>query len=231
MDVIELVRMCVRRWWFLTPALLIVGLFAWTASASVDPEYEVTGSTLLIGPSVVRREVKLDATAEVGAGDERLFVDRFDPVNPYLSFSGSLNITAGAAAVTLLGDEFAATLGAEGYDGAYDITLQGGSPLLTVETRSDDPESSKALAIRIFEELDAVLASQQSEVAVPGYLAITTDRLTISEPIERRAARTRVLVGATGVGAAAALGLTAFVDFLLLRSRRTEPLERSVQLA
>ena len=48
MDVIELVRMCVRRWWFLTPAMLVVGLFAWTASASVDPEYEVTGSTLLI---------------------------------------------------------------------------------------------------------------------------------------------------------------------------------------
>lgn len=211
MDFIDILRTVVRRWYItLLVAAVGIALTVYVAS-SIEPVYSVEAQSLVVGPA---------KETDPGTGLEQP-VDM--AVNPYMRFSGSLDVTAQAIIRVVDGSEFRSVLDEEGLEGDFEFEAPPGAALILITTEAATPGESSALATRISEGLATTLAGIQSEVSVPPDEQITLRTLTVSDPEELSGSRQRVLIG--GVGLSLALGAVAAVTVDTVMSRRRRQVE------
>jgi hypothetical protein len=211
MDLVDIAR-AVFRWWYVVLALLALGgVLALGLASSVEPTYEVQSQTLFVGPQ--RTPALVDpTTGEIG-----------DPDNPYLQFSGSLEVTSEAVARTVDGTEFRTSIYEEGLDGEFTFEGSSGAPLITTISTADDPDDARALTERVVLGLEETLAELQADAGVPTDEQITMRTLTISDPSELLGNRNRVLVGVLAVSVIAAIAAAVLLDSIQARRRAARP--------
>ena len=284
MDLLEILRIALRRWYLTIPVFAVGALLSYQFASDIDPIYTAEGEVILVAPAVdvliVTPEEEdeeaatgsFDESAETGGPDgtseifptpepedtddtdpapfpgvdlddsggsddnpfdlsETLSIEDFDvffnPTNPFLRFSGSLQTTASAVARVVVGDEFRAELTDEGFTGTFTIEGAIDGPVLVAVSEANSPEEAEALIVRVVEQIEDQLVLAQDAANVPTPQRISSQRLTLGEAVEQNSSRNRVLVGGLAASAGAALAVAVAADALIVRWQR----RRAEQLA
>jgi uncharacterized protein involved in exopolysaccharide biosynthesis len=194
MDFFESVRILVRRWALVVPGVLLVALVGGGTAIAIGPQYQAVGSLVLIAP------------VPPGVGST---VD----ANPYLLFTGSLNVTASMLArITLKDDATIERLRAAGATAQYEVAASSSaSPILTVtatgKTREEAIRTVAAVSEGIEQELR--LVQQESQASTETWIK--------AQPLTAPEGATLVLTRPLrSVGLAVAFGLAAVVVLAFL---------------
>lgn len=192
MDLLQLARIVARRFYVFLPVAVLAVIVAVSASGRIEPEYSVSGSAVLVGPT------------EVGDASSGEAVQ----VNPYLSFSSSLATTGQVLKLTVESPDARRQIQAEGFSRTYRVFVENRSPVITVSATSDDPEEAQQTVLRVIESMDADLASRQASANAPEKSKITMTILARpGNPAADDSGSSRVrlmIVGAGLLGAVAA---------------------------
>lgn len=191
MDLWDLLRVVVRRWYVSFPLLIIAAAVALQMSTRVDAEYSAQSSLILVGPT--------STGSEAGAADSAF-------VNPYLSFSSSLATTAQLLQLSMSSGAARRSVAELGLASNYEVTLVSRSPILKVSVETGDPvvavETLDEVARLIEDELD----ERQDAIDAPANKRITVSRLSEGEvPVAQLGSQNRVRIIFAGVGIAAAV--------------------------
>lgn len=198
MDLIDLLRIGLRRWYVAVPAVLLVLAGSLLARSSVELTYKSTGSLLLFAPR------------EPDASKNRI-----------LAFN-SLEVPASVAA-QVVGDAVTRErVEARGGSKSYELGLDPANPaplVLVVATGTLD--QAQPTVQLVLDEVSADLERRQTALGAPPETWITTEVVTPpTEPEPQNGSRTRAFIAVFLVGLALAAGLTIAVDLLLDRRRR-----------
>lgn len=197
MDVWRITVAAVRRWYILLPLLALSGFAAHVAGSGVQPEYDATGSAMVV-PG------QLAPTAP----------------NPY----GNVEDANTALGIVLSGPETRTQIAAQGLSTSFEVVTMTRSTISNFSIRADTPETAIATGKAIFEIAAAELQNRQEKAGVPVNERYTLDVLqepALSAMVTEGKIRNMAIVGV--VGAAGSL-LTAvlFDDIIgLVRRRRT----------
>lgn len=210
MDLVDVARAVAKRWWLM---VIIVGtgaVIAFVLASSVEPTYEVRADTLFVGPA----EFEDDVAATTQPSDDEGSLD-----NPYLRFSGSLEVTSEAVARSVDGNEFRTQLAAEGYEGTFTLEGASSAPLLTVIAEADTPDDALALAERVSTGFEEELVDLQDEANVAEKQQIVTRTLTTSSVTELAGDKNRVLLSVLAISVVIAVGVAVFLESMDARRR------------
>lgn len=204
MDLVDLVRIGLRRWYVAVPASIVVVLASLVVRSSVDLEYKSTGSLLLFAP----REARV---AE----------------NRLLAFN-SLNVPASVSAQVVSSLETKEKLIAQGASGDYEVGLDPSNPApLVIAVATGSLEQAKRTVELVLAEVDADLERRQVALGAPPETWITTEIVTPpTKPVAQSGARTRAFIAVLMVGMALVAGLTLLVDLVLDRRSGAPRLRR-----
>lgn len=194
MDVWNLTRAALRRWYVLLPALLVTALLTSSAGSSIAPEYETTGAALLVPPAV-------------GGG----------PANPYTASSGPEVLRT-----IVSGSAVRSRLAAQGLDPGYDLSVTSRTPIFTITVRSDGQQRALGTGAAVIEALRQELTRAQAGFGVPPAAMASVqviDAPDTAAEVGNGAIRIKAVVGLLGVVGSLALAIT-FDDLLLLVRRR-----------
>jgi capsular polysaccharide biosynthesis protein len=213
MDLVDVARAVAKRWWL---AAIVIGAgvaLALSLAGSIEPTYEVRADSLFVGPAGFDDTGGTTPTTEGDTG------------NPYLRFSGSLEVTSEAVARRVDGFEFRAGIADEGYSGDFEFEGASNAPLLTIIATADQPDDATALAERVVTGLEDNLKDLQDEAGVPQDQQIVARTLTTSEPTSLAGDRNRVAVGTIVLSVVLAVGACMALESIDAR-RRARALEK-----
>lgn len=164
MDVVDLMRILLRRWYLVLPVVSLVAVAAFSYSDRIEPEYQAQGSVLLLPPGAV-------------APDEA------PVVNPWQAIGTDATIEA--LSVLVQSEEFATRTATEvgvapGDTFSYEVLTENRSAVVTVEATAESPEQAIAAASIVKAGLQRELDLVHEEYGVPTDLR-TTFR-TLNEP-------------------------------------------------
>lgn len=209
MDLVDLARIVLRRWYVAAGVLLVGLIVALVLSSSVSPKYLVEAQSILI-----------TGQSTTDAADE-------GPANPYLAFSGSLFTTLSAVTRTVDGQEYREQLDADGTSRDFLFTTSQEAPVIITESTASTPEEALELSEEVQGALAETLAALQSAEGVPDAEQIGIRVLTTSRPVQEMGDRNRVLFGVLGVTIAAAVGAAVLAESLLQSRRRDDEDDQS----
>ena len=214
MDLWDLTKVLLRRWYIAVPMLLVsVGAVAFT-SLSVKPDYSASGSLLLIPPAV--------ATSDT-AGATGSHVK-----NPWEDLG--YNALGRAAMIKVQNHDVLEELVAEGYTDSFTVAIEDRSPLLSVAAVGHTAAQASGTVAKVISLLQADVIAEQKQYGVPQAQQITTLVLDKGDNVTTVTSTVkRVLIAAAGVGLLVTSGATIGIDALLRRRarRRASPDDES----
>jgi hypothetical protein len=197
MNLSEVVRALLRRWYLVVLGVLAAGALGYLTLQAVPPSYEARASVLLLPPGY----------------------DANDGSNPFLALGG-LELPASVLTEYLDGDAARAVIAQEAPDATYTVEVDASTrgPVLTILV--EDPTAAGAL-----HSLDTVLASVpqalddlQNQLNVPAGASIGSMPLAVdAEATVVTKATMRAFVAAVGVCLLATVFGTVGVDVALRR--------------
>ncbi len=220
MDIWELLRITIRRWYVFVPLAVLAAVGSAVVARTVAVEYTNDASMLLVNPepaAILEDEVPSDAVEPYPYASESSSEDE-PSGNRWLSFSGSLNTAAQALQLSATSQEMRDELEAEGLSPIYSVTPDRKNPILVLQTSSADPAVSQATLDRLIELISDDLDARQAAAGAPESTKIRAEVLARDRSPERATgARVRVQLLALALGLALAAATSVAVDQLLRR--------------
>lgn len=202
MDVISLLSTSLRRWYVVVPVITIAVISAFALAERAEVTYASAGTVIFVGPSSVPAEN----------------FEQVD-VNPYLSFTGSLNSTASAVRLVMDGPDHRSAVAAQGLVGTYLITQENSTLTFNVtgSTEKEVTDTLDGLIAQSGEELDRL----QSTVAAPDDQLVRLD--VLSQPTRAAISSDsgkRLFLATLGLGLVAAVTLASALEAWAVRRTR-----------
>jgi capsular polysaccharide biosynthesis protein len=212
MDLWTIIKIVVRRWYLSVPLLLLTGAVGYQAVSSAAPLYQTTATVLL----VVNSQVPPTAGGPVTPGASA-------KLNPYLSFNGSLSITANAVAHVIADDAHRKVFADRGLQADYKLTPATEIPGVIVDVTGPDAVKVAETGRLAVNEMHDLLGTFQDEAGVPADQRIEMkilDAPTAAAQLQPKTAR--LVAGIGAVGLVMTMGLVLLAESLAnaRRSRR-----------
>ncbi|WP_433306509.1 hypothetical protein ACQP2F_20985 [Actinoplanes sp. CA-030573] len=205
MDLWDLTRLLLRRWYFAVPMLVISVAVVVMAAKTVSPDYKSTGYMQLI-PAPSTGKVQ-DPKAK-----QR-------PTNPW----NDLGYAAlGNAAVLTVTDQTALEkLKKEGFTDSVTVVMDERTPLFEIEAVGNSPVQASSTVQQVIKLLQADIAAKQKQYGTQAEDTIST--LVINDgttPSEESGKVKKVLIVAAGLGIIVTTAATIALDYWLRRRAR-----------
>lgn len=198
MDVWRITVAALRRWYVLVPLLALTALMMLAVGRGVQPEYDVTGTTMVVpGPSVPQVP------------------------NPY----GGPDDANNAVTIVLNSPEARAMIADQGLIPSYEVSPQSRSTIMNFEVRGLSQQTAVDTGFAVFQMAATELRDRQTAAGIRGDQQYSIDVLqtpsvsaTVAEGKMRNMAVVAVLGGALSL--ATAVFFDDVVGLLLRRRRR-----------
>ena len=214
MDFATTLRILLRRWYVVVPALALTAAGAYLGMQQVTPQYESSGSLVLLGP----------ATGLEVAGE------KVPQVNAYLEFGGALATTAEVLSKATLSDASAKKLADAGATGEYEVGTgsDGGSPIINIVATGTSPRIATLTVEEITKLLTAELERRQVAAKAPRSQFIRVEVVAPpAEPKELLGSKLRVGSAVVALGVAVTFSVAFLVEGAMdRRSRRKAVIEQ-----
>jgi hypothetical protein len=218
MDVLSLLRLLGRHWRVTAPAALLTVLGLVAALQFSSPNYEATGSVLLLSPPEPPdvNDLPVGTPAPV--------------VGPFARY-GDLAVVSDVLARFMDSDSKRAEFESQGVTG-YDVAanrLERG-PVVDVTGQGPNPDVAIQSTKIVLKEVEAVLLElQQDEGADPAYFVTSTPLEPPSTATAMYGSTVRVAIGALAVGTVCMFGLAVLAEaFARRRTNRPTAVARPV---
>jgi uncharacterized protein involved in exopolysaccharide biosynthesis len=200
-----LVKIVGRRWFATLPVVCVVLLLGPGFVASADPEYQASGSVVLLPP----------APTTPASDDE-------EPGNPYSAFSGSIAITAAVLENLGNGEALRQQVAAEGGTTDFTIEQEEETPILSIEATSSTRAEAIATVGIVAAALDDQLAARQDRFDVPEEDRIVLEEVQLpTRASELETSRNRALAIVIGFAVAGVVASAVLAEsFATGRKRR-----------
>lgn len=204
MDLWTIIKICFKRWQIVVPlAMLTAACSVWMGSR-VQPTYRAQSSQLLLVP-----------TAGATNG------------NPFLSFSGSLNVTGQTLASTLNSKEAKFAITDDGLLETFSVWLDPNAPMVNVLVEGAEPLAVTKTARRLTQEIDVRLALMQEGSGAPAETRIRAQMVRGPAAVEvLTGSRMRSMAMTAAVGWLLTVGIAVAVESVAIARDR----KREVQL-
>ncbi|GAA5172754.1 hypothetical protein [Amycolatopsis dongchuanensis] len=218
MDFWATIRVLVRRWYVAVPVFLVALGLAGGVYASVDTQYESTGTIVLTSPA---------AGARAGAGPSP------EKINPLLAFDGSLTTSAEILIQSL--QDPATVKQFEHVDGVkttYEVgNGQLSGPFVVVVADAAAPQAAEKTVAAVLDLARKQLADRQQALQAPQSTYISADQVINPTPAEAKIGgkvRYAAVALALGLvaGLTAAYGFESFQQHRKRKPRKEKPKER-----
>jgi capsular polysaccharide biosynthesis protein len=203
-DFWDLTKLLFRRWKISLPLLLIsIGATAWVAS-TMKPDYSATGHVQMVPPVVTP-----DTADQLGHAR-----------NPWADLGP--DALGEAVMITVRRDDVLKSLDRKGLSDTFTVTMDGRSPIITIEVVAKTPAQATGTVVEIAKLLDQAVVDQQATRRTPKNESITTLTLDAGDNVERVTSKLkRALIVVAGVGLLLTAAITIGIDALLRnRARR-----------
>jgi hypothetical protein len=222
MDLFDLVKSCVRRWYVVLPLLLLAAYFSHHIYTSVKPVYY---SSAVIG--VAPPNTRVDQAAAPGEGVPR---------NGLLDLGGASLIT-NMATLGLGDSSVRGQVAAAGGRPDYTVRMfpvpgtMPELPMIMIEATEPDPLAASKTVELVVAQADSTLRTLQQQANVAGNQMVTPFVVSPqSEPAPGMPSRTRSTIAVFVAGAGISILVTLLADVLLTR-RTTSRRERRQTVA
>jgi hypothetical protein len=204
-DLWDLTKLLLRRWYFALPMLLATLVLVYAAAQTVDPDYSAKGYLQMIPPPGP------DAPEDPNAKPR--------PRNPWFDLGYE---ALGTAAVLKVTEKAALErLDAIGLTDEVTVLVREDSPLFEIEAIGSSPAQATATVREIIRQITAGIAESQKQYGVFPEDTITTLTLNDGGNVEVvTAKKKRVLIVAAGVGLLLTAAATIALDALARRRAR-----------
>lgn len=196
MDVWRITVAALRRWYILLPLLALTGFAAYIAGNGVQPEYDATGSAMVV-PGQVAQTVP----------------------NPY----GNVEDANAVLGIVLSSPETRNQIAAQGLSPSFEVVALTRSTISNFSVRADTPDVAIATGDAIFDIASAELQNRQEKAGVPVNERYTLDVVqapALTAMVTEGKVRNMAIIGLVGA-ALSLLAAVLFDDILgLLRRRR-----------
>ncbi|MCP2031554.1 hypothetical protein L1277_001645 [Okibacterium sp. HSC-33S16] len=195
----DLISSLGRRWYLVLVGLIATGGLAMLAYNTVPVSYDARASMVLLPP----------ATSVTEGG------------NPYLYLSGlgqALDILARRIDSDVVRAPIEGSDTSKSYTVAPDATTSG--PILAIESSAGTEDAALDMIDEVVDAVPLALSSLQTELDVPEYSRITAMTITMdTEATLNEKTRLQATLALIGVGFAATILLTGFIDGRLMARR------------
>lgn len=205
MDLWDLTRLLLRRWYFAAPMLVASVALVIFAAETVSPDYKATGYMQLIpAPSTGK-------TPDPKAKPR--------PANPWLDLGYAA--LGNASAITVSDTTSLERLVKEGYSDSVTVVMNQQTPLFEIEAVGNSKEQATGTVRQVIKLLQADIASKQKQ-----YGALPEDTISTlvindgSAPQLETGKKKRVIIVAAGVGLLMTTASTIALDYWLRRRSR-----------
>ncbi len=197
-DIWELGRIALRRWYIVVPTFLLAMVAAMALRANAKTDYSADASILLVAPR---------------GFDQQTDADPVSPDNPYLSFPSALSTMADATQLSVSGDDARTEVAAEGLAASYQVYAENRQPLLTVQVTSNNAGITIDTLQMVIAMIQSDLNDRQADSGVTTENRIATEILAeATSPRPNNSARTRTALSVLAVGVLVALVAAVVVD-------------------
>lgn len=215
MDALDVVRVCVKRWWVILPILLLAGVAGFGLSRQLKPEYAATGSYAL-----------------VYAHSEAIKLDQPDPrnANPLAAEGGVLLGEAIVADLTAPATELSLGSGTRGFGPGqadnqlnYAVTLPQNAKSFLVQTWGDSQNAVRSTVDAVLRAAPLRAKVIQDRVGAPEtsqYTTFTTSPTQVTELPPQ--SKVKIILTVLGIGLVAGAALALLVDRLIVRQKRAK---------
>ncbi|MEU8655714.1 hypothetical protein [Actinoplanes philippinensis] len=206
MDLWDLTRLLLRRWYFAVPMLLVTVGVVVLAAKSVAPDYKAMGYMQLIPAPSAGKQPDPKAKPK--------------PANPWLDLGYAA--LGNAAAITVTDPTNIEKLDKEGLSDSVTVVLSERTPLFEIEVIGDSEQQATATVQRVIKMLKDDIAAKQSQ-----YGALEEDTISTlvindgSAPLQDTGMRKRVLIVAAGLGVLVTTASTIILDYWLRRRSKS----------
>ncbi|MBO3743311.1 hypothetical protein [Actinoplanes flavus] len=207
MDLWDLTRLLLRRWYFAVPMLVVTVAVVYLAAQTVSPDYKATGYMQLIPSPSSGKPADPDAKPR--------------PANPWLDLGYAA--LGNAAALTVTNPTALEKLVDEGFSDSITVVLNERTPLFEIEVVGDSKEQATGTIQRVIKLLqDDIAAKQKQYGALPEDTISTLVINDGSAPEQDTGTRKRVLIVAAGLGVLLTTASTIVLDYWLRRRRHRD---------
>lgn len=205
MDVWTALKIAFRRWYVTVPVLVLAFVAAREVSSRQESTYETSASVVLVVPGTT-----------VDSNDQPI------DVNPYLSFSGSLNATASALSLVMSSVTKQIELQSQGLTAAYEVQQVG--PVLTYSVTGEDASTVIGTAGALVAESQEELLDLQTSVDAPESQLIGIHVLANPRVAEETlGSGDRAFLAVLGVGIVAAISTALLLESIAVHRQRSRP--------
>lgn len=205
MDMLGILKICVRRWFVFVPLVLIGVIVADRLADGTRPEYESAVRIVAIAP----------------AGEQpRVAEGKVQPVNPYLG-SGGARLLLSTVGERLQTNGARTAVEAAGGERDYEMVIARSSDVLSFETVSESRPAARQTSVTLGERAVAEAQVVQEEAGVQSELFLQVRLMyPVDLPAELPSAATKVRIFAIGAGLAIAAAASVLVEGIVLAFRR-----------
>ncbi|WP_433794704.1 hypothetical protein [Actinoplanes sp. CA-252034] len=205
MDLWDLTRLLLRRWYFAVPMLVATVAVVFLAAQSVSPDYKAMGYVQMIPAPSSGKVPEPNAKPR--------------PQNPWLDLGYSA--LGNAVSLTVTEPTALEKLAAQGYSDSVVVLLNERTPLFEIEVVGDTREQASSTVKKVIELLKADMAAKQEQYGPQKQDIITTFVINDgSNPVQDGGTRKRVLIVAGGLGVLLTTACTIALDYWLRRRAR-----------
>lgn len=203
MDLLDLLRLMVRRWYVAAPMVILTLGAVLLVKSSIGPEYKASGSILLVPPT----NTPLPQPVPSPGASRR-------PGNPWLQV-GEVSM-AQAIVVSINTHAMREKVAAAGGEPEYEVSLVARSSIINIEVATTDAARAQATTKTVLELLGAEVATRQEQYQPRPGEEITTQVLDPGDNVELSSSnvlRAQIVVLAIGLlfAAAATVGYDAII--------------------
>lgn len=202
MDLWDLTRLLLRRWYFAVPMLLASVAVVILAARSVSPDYKATGYMQLI-----------PAPSSGKIADPKA---KQRPVNPWLDLGYAA--LGNAASLTVTDTTALGKLADRGYSDSVTVIMNERTPLFEIEAVGHSKEQATGTVRQVIELLQTDIAAKQKQYGTLPEDTISTLVINDGSSPEQDAGKVkRILIVAAGLGLLTTTAATIALDYWLRR--------------
>lgn len=205
MDLWDLTKLLLRRWYVAAPMLLLSVVMVFLVAQTVGPDYSAKGHVQMIPAPSVGKAVDPNAKPR--------------PTNPWLDLG--YEALANAAALAVSDQAVLEGLAGRGFTDSVTVTMDENAVLLEIEAVGTSRAQATATVREVIKLIEQDIAAKQKQYGVLKEDTITSLTLNDgSSPEVVRSKVMRVLVVAAGTGVLLTIAATIAIDALLRRRTR-----------
>ena len=204
MDLWDLTRLLLRRWYFAVPMLLVSVAAVVLAAQRVSPDYKAMGYMQMIPAPSAGKPLDPDAKPR--------------PANPWLDLGYAA--LGNAAALTVTDQTGLEKLAADGYTDSVTVILNERTPLFEIEAVGHTEDQATQTVQQVIKLLQADIAAKQKQYGALPEDTISTLVINDGRAPEQDSGKVkRVLIVAAGLGVLLTTASTIALDYWLRRRR------------